>query len=84
MKLTNHLFDYLLFFTAGIIFLIALNFFKGEKLIEFILFLIFISFYIIHGIYHHAIKDQLKLKIVIEYILLGFLVLFLIKLLIFS
>lgn len=82
MKLKNYFFDYLLFFTAGTIFLVAINFFKGEKLIEFIIFLIFISFYIVYGIYHHAIRDQLKLKIMIEYILLGFLVLFLIKLLI--
>jgi hypothetical protein len=41
------LFDYLLFFTAGVIFLLALNFFRGEKLIEFLLFLAFVSFYII-------------------------------------
>jgi hypothetical protein len=77
------LFDYLLFFTAGVIFLLALNFFRGEKLIEFILLLAFVSFYIIYGIYHHAIKNELKAKIVLEYILIGFLVLYFLKLIIY-
>lgn len=82
MKKTT-LFDYLLFFTAGVIFLLALNFFRGEKLIEFLLLLTFVSFYIIYGIYHHAIKNELKAKIVIEYILIGFLVLYFLKLIIY-
>jgi len=77
------LFDYLLFFTAGVIFLLVLNFFRGEKLIEFILLVAFVSFYIIYGIYHHAIKNELKAKIVIEYILIGFLVLYFLKLIIY-
>lgn len=77
------LFDYLLFFTAGVFFLLALNFFKGERLIEFLLLLGFISFYIIYGIYHQAVKDKLRLKVVIEYILLGFIALYLLKLVIF-
>jgi hypothetical protein len=77
------LFDYLLFFTAGVIFLLALNFFRGEKLIEFLLFLAFVSFYIIYGVYHHAIKNELKAKIVIEYILIGFLVLYFLKLVVY-
>jgi hypothetical protein len=82
MKKTT-LFDYLLFFTAGVIFLLALNFFRGEKLIEFLLLLVFVSFYIIYGIYHHAIKNELKAKIVIEYILIGFFVLYFLKLIIY-
>lgn len=82
MKKIN-LFDYLLFFTAGIFFLLALNFFKGERLIEFLLLLFFVSFYIIYGVYHHLVKDELRLRIVIEYILLGFIALYLLKLVIF-
>lgn len=73
-------FDYLLLITAGIFFLVAINTFKGERLLEFITLLAFSSFYIIWGIYHHLIEDNLHLKIVIEYILIGFTILFLLKL----
>jgi hypothetical protein len=78
----KHTFDYLLFATAGVFFLIALNIFKGERLIEFIILLSFVSFYVIWGIYHHIIEDTLHIKVVLEYILIGFTILFLLKLLI--
>ncbi|MCX7881119.1 MAG: hypothetical protein N2482_01235 [Patescibacteria group bacterium] len=75
----NHLFDYLLLLTAGVFFLIALNIFSGERLIEFIILLIFVSFYILWGIYHHVINNTLHIKIVLEYILIGFTLIFLLK-----
>lgn len=79
-EVKNSTFDYLLLVTAGIFFLVAINTFKGERLLEFIVLLAFSSFYIIWGIYHHLIEDSLHLKIVIEYILIGFTILFLLKL----
>lgn len=82
-EFSHHLFDYLLLATAGVFFLIALNIFRGERLIEFIILLAFTSFYIIWGIYHHFILDNIRLKTMIEYILIGFMVIFLLKLLIF-
>jgi len=81
-EIRKHSFDYLLFITAGVFFILALNLFRGERLIEFIVLLSFVSFYIIWGIYHHVIEDTLHLKIVLEYVLIGFTILFLIKLLI--
>jgi len=78
-----HLFDYLLLFTAGVFFLIAVNTFRGERFLEFIMLLAFTSFYIIWGIYHHIIEDSLHLKIVVEYILIGFTLMFLLKVIIF-
>jgi len=77
------IFDYLIFFTAGVVFLLAINYFRGERLIEFLFLLAFVSFYIIYGVYHHAIKNQLRAKIVIEYILIGFLALYFLKLIIY-
>jgi len=77
----RHSFDYLLFATAGVFFLIALNIFRGERLIEFIILMAFTSFYIIWGIYHHIIEDSIHLKIVLEYVLIGFTILFLLKIL---
>ncbi len=81
-EMKRHSFDYLLFGTAGIFFLLALNIFRGERLIEFIILLSFTSFYIIWGIYHHIIEDSIHFKIVLEYILIGFTILFLLKILI--
>lgn len=82
MNLKKHGFDYLLLSTGGIFFLIAINVFRGERLLEFIVLLCFVSLYIIWGVYHHIIEDTLHLKIVIEYILVGFTILFLLKMII--
>jgi len=79
----NNLLDYLLLITVGVFFIMAINFFKGERLIEFIFLLLFASFYIIWGIYHHILEDSLHLKIVVEYILIAFTLIFLLKIIIF-
>lgn len=81
--LEKHAFDYLLFVTAGTLFLVTLNLFSGERLYEFLILLGFTSFYIIWGLYHHTITDTIRLKNMLEYILIGFTILFLVKLLIF-
>jgi len=78
-ELSKNLFDYLLLITAGAFFLIGINIFKGERIIEFIILLSFVSFYILWGIYHHIIDNSLRLKTVIEYILLAFTFIFLLK-----
>ena len=82
IEVKKHAFDYLLFFTAGVVFLTGLNVFRGERLLEFIILLSFVSFYIIWGIYHHIIEDSLHLKTVVEYILIAFTLMFLLKIII--
>ncbi|MBP9691494.1 hypothetical protein KBD81_05455 [Candidatus Woesebacteria bacterium] len=90
MKLIHHIqkefkkhpFDYLLFVTICVFFILALSIFQGERLLEFIIILAFVSFYIIWGIYHHIIENSLHLKVVLEYVLIGFTILFLVKILI--
>lgn len=82
-EIKKHLFDYLLLITAGVFFLLAINVFKGERLFEFIILLAFALFYIIWGFYHHAFSNSLRLKTVIEYILIAFTVVFLLKIIIF-
>jgi len=82
-ELEKYFFDYLLLFTAGIFFILSLNLFRGERFLEFIVLLSFISFYIVWGIYHHLINDKFHLKIVLEYIMIGFIFLFLLKIIIF-
>lgn len=81
-EISRHLFDYLLLVTSGIAVLLALKLYPGERLIEFIILASFISFYIVWGIYHHISKNDLHLRIVIEYIFIGFIALFLLKIII--
>lgn len=82
-EIKTHKFDYLLFLTGGAFFIISMQIFKGERLVEFLLLLAFTSFYIIWGMYHHIVENTVHLKNIIEYILIGFTIMFLAKLLIF-
>lgn len=79
----THKIDYLLFATACVFFLISVQIFKGERLLEFLVLLAFASFYIIWGLYHHIIEGSVQLKTIVEYVLIGFIVIFLAKLIIF-
>lgn len=81
-ELNNHLFDYLLLITAGIFFLILLNIFRGQRVIEFIVLVSFAFFYIVWGVYHHIVNETLHLKIMVEYILIAFIIIFLLKIII--
>jgi len=81
-ELKNNFFDYLLLITAGIFFLILLNIFRGQRVIEFIVLVSFAFFYIIWGVYHHIINETFHLKTVIEYILIAFIIIFLLKIII--
>lgn len=81
-EVKKNLLDYLFLFTSGIFFIVCINIFKGERLPQFIVLLGFSSLYIIWGIYHHIADDTLHLKTVIEYILIAFTIVFLLKILI--
>jgi len=78
----NHLIDYLLLIAAGVFFLILLNTFRGQKVIEFLVLVSFAFFYIIWGVFHHISNETLHLKTVVEYILIAFIVIFLLKIII--
>ena len=75
----QHGFDYLLLITAGICFLISIQIFRGERLLEFLMLLLFVSFYIIWGVYHHTINKNIHLKTILEYVIIGFTIIFLLK-----
>ena len=72
----NHVFDYLLLATAAIFFVTAMKVFAGEKTIQIFLVISFCGFYIIWGIYHHVITKTMRIKIMLEYVLVGVAVLF--------
>ena len=79
----KHTFDYMVLITAGIFFLLALNIFRGERFLIFLVLFAFASFYIIWAMYHHAVNRTIKLKVVVEYILIVFTILFLLRIIIF-
>ncbi len=81
-ELKKNLFDYLLLFTAGVFFLISADLYKGERSIEFFVLVTYALFYIVWGVYHHIVDNSLHLKTVIEYILMAFTIIFLLKIII--
>lgn len=72
----ENLLDYLTLFTASVFFLVLLGYFRGEKIKSFFVLTSFVLFYIAWGTYHHFREKTLHLKTVIEYILIGFIALF--------
>lgn len=70
--LKKNILDYLILLTSSIFFLLFLQMFQGERLKSFTVILLFVSFYILWGIYYHIREKTLRLKSVIEYIFIGF------------
>jgi len=83
-EIRNHLFDYLLLCTGGVVFLLFLRLFQGYRTYSFIIICLFVGFYIFWGHYHHIKIKRTRLSHVVEYILIGFTVLFLLLLFIQS
>lgn len=80
-ELKKHTYDYLILFTMGIFFITFLKLFQGERFYTFVTILIFVFSYIIWGIFHHTKTRTLHIKNVVEYILIGFTILFLLQIL---
>jgi hypothetical protein len=73
----RHLFDYLLIFTAAVFFVLTIRLFAGIRSIQIFMFIAFTAFYICWGIYHHILTKTLRLKIMLEYMFIGFAIIFL-------
>lgn len=67
----NHLFDYLLLLTGAVFFVLAMKLFAGERNVQILLVISFSGFYILWGIYHHIITKTLRLRVLLEYVLIG-------------
>ncbi len=81
-ELKKHLIDYLILFSGGIIFLVFISMFRGQRDKTFLSILTFSGFYMLWGIFHHMKEGVLHLKIVLEYVLIGFIVLLFLKIII--
>ena len=72
----NHVFDYLLLATAAVFFVLSMKLFAGERNVQTLLVISFAGFYIIWGMYHHIVTKTMRIKIMLEYVLVGVAVLF--------
>jgi len=79
-EIKKHLFDYLLLCTSGVIFLLFLRLFQGYRTYSFIVICLFVGFYVFWGQYHHTKTGKIRLSYIVEYIFIGFTVLFLLLL----
>lgn len=80
--LKEHPTDYLVLFTLGVIFLILLRVFQGQKILSLVACSAFVVGYIVWSAHHHGKYKILEFKNMVEYILIGTTILFLILLLI--
>ena len=73
----KHVFDYLILATGAVFFILSVRIFAGVRGIQLFLFIAYTAFYICWGIYHHIITKTLRLRVMLEYVLIGFAVIFL-------
>ncbi|GIW63807.1 MAG: hypothetical protein KatS3mg091_609 [Patescibacteria group bacterium] len=72
------------FSSLSAVFLIAVAFFLENKILIFGLFSAYIIIYILYGIYYHLVNKDLSLKKVAEYVLIGLILFYMIKLLLIN
>lgn len=75
--LYRHLFDYVLLFALAVFFTLGMQYFVGQRSMQFMLVVAFAAVYIVWGIYHHIITGTFKLRVMLEYVLLAFTMIFL-------
>lgn len=80
----HHVFEYLLLVTSGIFFIVFLAIFRGQHSKQFIIASLFILYYILWALIHHARDQSLHLKIVLEYLIIGTLAFFVFRTLLFN
>lgn len=71
-----HLFDYTFMVLAAGMFVYATRYFVGYRQMQFYAVLAFTSLYILWGVYHHIVTRSFRLRILLEYALIGFMILF--------
>lgn len=75
----THGFDYLVLITGGTLFLLFTSTYQGSKYTAFTAAIAFCMLYIFWGIYHHYRLGNLHIKNIVEYILIGFTFIYLLK-----
>lgn len=78
-ELKLHAFDYLTLISGGILFLLFVGTYQGSRYASFIAVVAFSILYIFWGMYHHYRLGNLHIKNIVEYILVGFTFIYLLK-----
>jgi hypothetical protein len=74
-ELTEHGAEYLLLVAGGMCFLAALSAFQGQQGESLLVLALFVVFYIVWGVHHHLGARTLHIKNVLEYLLVGLIIL---------
>lgn len=75
----HHLPEYLLLIMSGVLYITFIAVFKGQPTKQFTVTALYVLYYTLWGIIHHARDQSLHLKIVLEYIAIGALALLLLR-----
>ena len=81
-ELKKHFLDYLLLIIVGIFTIICLLLFRGERSVQFGFIIVYAIFYILWAMYHHLLNGSLRLKNMLEYILIALIIVLSIKIII--
>ncbi len=79
MKKHNHHVWYLVLASIAVLLLSALYVTRGNNQVQFYIITLFMAIYVVWGILHHIANNNLRLSVVLEYILLSATALFLLK-----
>lgn len=79
MKKRNHHAWYLALASIALLLLSALYVTRGNNQVQFYIIALFMVIYVVWGILHHIFNNNLRLSVVLEYILLSATALFLLK-----
>lgn len=75
-EITTHPFDYSILTIAGFVTFLAISMLRGERLSQFYVLTAFVLFYIGWGFHHHYTQKTLRFPTMLEYVLIGFTLLF--------
>lgn len=81
-ELKSHGFQYLFLATIGVFFLLLLNLARFSQYKQFMVLMLFVFFYMFWGVVHHITEKTFRFKIMLEYVLIGALVLILLQLIV--
>ena len=74
-ELERYAIDYLVLISATVITISILSLYRGMPSAQFSMLVLYVTFYIFWGVMHHIRDKTFHMKIIMEYVLIGFSVL---------
>lgn len=82
IELRKHFVDYLLLVVAGLFTVLCLTLFKGEQSTQFMFIIGYGVFYLLWAWLHHSLEKTLKVKNMLEYVLIALIIVISIRIII--